>query len=347
MSNELILPPYLFPAKIELAMQDSIGLFQPSFGFGVSQRINFGATYWRAKISFEKLTTTERHELLAMLTGAGRFHAIYIPIYGEAKRGSGVFAELLTDTATYSGTFESGVDSWTKDASYTITVNGRVARCTRNAVGTAQNAIRTAVLTSAIATFPHAFRAMITPGKAVFDLLSLRMGSTAGGLEWGSLTIAAGDYGLFTLAAVTTTTSLSVTVRDGDTAGQAVNDYFNVPWLSAARCGLVAGASQVGSALNTDGWAVSTNGLLERGDFVNVVLPSGLHLARLTDSLNSSSTGTAYMQFEPPLPESPADNAGIIVTTPLLKCVIGEAPVVTTYPPGYLSDVEIQVVGVF
>jgi hypothetical protein len=341
MSHELFFPGYIYPTEFEIALQDSIGAFQPQFGYGVTQRLDYGASRWQVRMVFEKLRDDERHEMLAFLTRAGRKRAFYLPIYANPSRGDGGFAELLTNP------YFDGTTGWTAGTNYGITSSGRLLRAARSGVGAAATAFRNSSTVTVVNTANYAFRAHILKGNVDFDNLELRMGSTNGGEEHGDLTIAANDYGLFTQIGTMIATSLSVSIRDDDTAGQAVADYFDVAWMSAVRCGLVNGASQVGSGLITDGWPASTNDLLVAGDFVNIQLPTQLWLVRLTAAVNTTSGGAAYMQFEPALPESPANNAGIIPHSPVLKCFLSQPPTVRTAPPGYLSDVEIICEGVF
>lgn len=80
---------------------------------------------------------------------------------------------------------------------------------------------------------------------------------------------------------------------------------------------LVAGASQTGSSLNTDGWTASTV-VLRAGDFFSV---NG-ELKMVTADCVSDASGNATIQFAPILRASPADNAplrlGAVSTTELL-----------------------------
>lgn len=75
---------------------------------------------------------------------------------------------------------------------------------------------------------------------------------------------------------------------------------------------LVAGASQTGASLTTDGWTPSQTGILLAGDFFAV---NG-ELKRLVTDADSDGAGAATLTFEPPLRASPADDAAITVTQP-------------------------------
>jgi len=72
---------------------------------------------------------------------------------------------------------------------------------------------------------------------------------------------------------------------------------------------LVAGASQTGSSLTTDGWAHSTL-VLKAGDYFTV----NSELKRVTSDVTSDGSGNATVSFKPALRSSPADNAPLTVT---------------------------------
>lgn len=80
----------------------------------------------------------------------------------------------------------------------------------------------------------------------------------------------------------------------------------------ASGAPLVNGASQTGTTLTTDAWPINTTGLLLPGDYFQV----GSELKMITTSVNSNGVGEATLTFEPPLRNSPSDNAAIIYTNP-------------------------------
>lgn len=81
---------------------------------------------------------------------------------------------------------------------------------------------------------------------------------------------------------------------------------------------LVMGASQSGSSLVTDGWLVSTTGLLVPGDYIQI---GGTGTARqlkiVTEQVDSDVTGQATINFKPALHKPPLDNAPIIFENPV------------------------------
>ena len=74
----------------------------------------------------------------------------------------------------------------------------------------------------------------------------------------------------------------------------------------------VNGAGQTGTTLNTDGWPLSTSGVLLRGDMFSV---NG-ELKKVTADASSNGSGQATIQFGPPLRKSPIDNALLDLTSP-------------------------------
>jgi len=86
---------------------------------------------------------------------------------------------------------------------------------------------------------------------------------------------------------------------------------------------LVKGASQTGNALATDGWTTSQTGILLAGDYIGV--NSRLHM--VVEAANSDGSGNATLAIEPALRESPADNAAITVSAPMVSMRLASAQV--------------------
>ena len=98
--------------------------------------------------------------------------------------------------------------------------------------------------------------------------------------------------------------------------GQGGRFYLSPPDYVRAGVGggtpLVKGAAQVGATITTDGWPVSTTGVLLAGDYFQI----GNELKMLTADANSDSLGNATLSFVPPIRNSPADNSAVIIDTP-------------------------------
>lgn len=93
------------------------------------------------------------------------------------------------------------------------------------------------------------------------------------------------------------------TFRLGDDSGKTAQGV-------ATGTPLVNGASQTGQSLVTDGWTISTTGILKQGDYIQI----GDRLYMVLNDANSDSSGNATLDIWPRLRESPADNAAITVS---------------------------------
>jgi hypothetical protein len=101
-------------------------------------------------------------------------------------------------------------------------------------------------------------------------------------------------------------------------AGMAGRLYFfdpdkRTPRGIATGVPLVMGGSQTGRSLITDGWTAGQTGIMKAGDYFQV----GTELHRVVADCNSNGSGQATLTFEPPLRDSPSDNAPLTVTNPL------------------------------
>lgn len=102
--------------------------------------------------------------------------------------------------------------------------------------------------------------------------------------------------------------------------GQGGRFYFSPPDYVRAGVGggnpLVKGTAQVGATIITDGWPVSTTGVLLAGDYFQI----GTELKMLTADANSDISGNATLSFVPPVRNSPADNSAVVIDSP--KCLM-------------------------
>ncbi len=88
------------------------------------------------------------------------------------------------------------------------------------------------------------------------------------------------------------------------------------PRGAAGGTPLVAGGSQTGNALATDGWPASTTGVLLAGDYIE--LDGRYHM--VVEDASSDGTGAATLSIEPALRSSPPDNEPIVTANPV--CVM-------------------------
>jgi hypothetical protein len=102
------------------------------------------------------------------------------------------------------------------------------------------------------------------------------------------------------------------------------------------------GTDQTGSALLVKGLPASTSGLLLPDDRFEVITSRGSELKIVTASLDSDAAGLGYLQFEPPLRGIPADNAPIIVVTPMTKAIFAGDMVGWDDSPGILTTASAE-----
>lgn len=77
---------------------------------------------------------------------------------------------------------------------------------------------------------------------------------------------------------------------------------------------LVAGGSQTGEDLATDGWTVSQTGILLEGDWIQI----GTRLYMVVEDADSDGSGNATLTIRPKIwsGDSPANNASIVTANP-------------------------------
>lgn len=106
---------------------------------------------------------------------------------------------------------------------------------------------------------------------------------------------------------------------------------------------LASGTNQTGSGLYLKGLPASTQNIRAAGDMVEIILPTGSQLVRLTAALDSDAAGLGYLQFENPVRVSPADNAAVIFNQPMMRGILTEGPSWPTRP-GLFSDFDLDLI---
>lgn len=108
-------------------------------------------------------------------------------------------------------------------------------------------------------------------------------------------------------------------------AGERVRAYVPMHDIDVGAIGtpLVAGADQVGSSLDTDGWQPQT--AIRKGWMFNVLHADGLQSLHLVNAeVIADASGGATITFLPPLREIPADNTELEFTEPFIEGLIDE-----------------------
>lgn len=308
----LIIPPWIVPETEDMEPLDEASVqFQPQFAPGITQRNSYGGL--RPKFS---RTHTVRQEEMAVLLSAlmdtdGQYNAVYTKV-NRLRRGSFPSTELATN-----GTFANGTTGWSSsDASQvTISVSDRTLRLHRVAA-TLSPTIQMAAVTVTNAVY-YVARVFVREGRGPVQY-TLRIGTTAGASDIAvSSTVT--TQGMTELAGLASGTTMHLSIQDL-ASGKSTGDFSDVAYVSLARCPLIAGSSQTGSALIVDQAPSSTDGLLLAQDWISV----GGELKQVVSAVSSNSSGQAYIRFKPQLFRSPADNSPVIVTDAMGKFLVSK-----------------------
>jgi len=90
----------------------------------------------------------------------------------------------------------------------------------------------------------------------------------------------------------------------------------------------VKGVGQIGRVLETDGWTISTTGILLVGDYIQLGTGANARLHKNLTDADSDGGGNATLDIWPALREPPADNASIITanTVGVFRLASNEMP---------------------
>jgi hypothetical protein len=197
-----------------------------------------------------------------------------------------------------------------------------------------------------------------------FNLSTGATGTTATGVNWANLRAFAVSLGngwwYFSIVARKTNAATSITVTIDSATADGTNSYTGSTsfgmynWratfaasslpirLTQTTSAAVAAVAQTGSALYLKGLPASTAGLLEIDDQVELITPRGSELKIVTARLNSDAAGLGYLQFEPPIRNSPVDNAPVIINQPFGRFVSSGDLIAWENDPGFWSTASAE-----
>ncbi len=227
--TDILLPPWLNIASTVFSYRDSTGVSASPFN-GAIRTAARGGDKLAASLQFTATggssSQVERAALIRFLMQLrGKQNRAYLYDPGYRQRGSFSAPELLTNN-----TFSNGTSGWNAAGGASIAVTDRVMRVTRGSSASSPRFNRSSIATTALA--PYCMRAFIYDGR------SSAAPSVLAFVEDGTLASQTIGPGLASAVFVSPTTSFAVAVVDGQTTGVA-GDYFEVPYVSLARCALV------------------------------------------------------------------------------------------------------------
>lgn len=323
---EFYWPQDLIPGSVQWKVIDATAVFASPLT-GTVRTVSRPGTRLACSISIPTLSGRARHRFMALIAALrGRDNRIWLPDISTVQQGSFPASELLANT-----TFPNTTGWTSSNAELQLLLDSGRMRLARTAVA----ADRTA--SSPISTVSGAaylFRSGMLKGYGNVNY-ALQLGTSAGGAELAA-TSAKTANGYQQLSAIASGATSYPSFKDL-ISGRATDNFQIVDTPSAARCILVNGASQLGSALLVDALPASTNGLLYAGDMV-AVYTTTWEMKRLVADLNSNGSGGGYLMFEPPLRSAPADNSPIAVWRPMARFLLATGEVPWSTAPGLFSD---------
>lgn len=330
--TDYVLPPDLVAAEIEWSLFDNTAVFGSPLS-GAVRTVSRPGTRWGARVVFRAVSDQSRRRLMSLIAALrGRSNRLWLTDPAYTLAGSMPCPELITNSSAVLNT-----TGWTSSNAELVLSSDSAfgLRLTRTGVVAAQNAQQGAV--TLVNGAPYAVQFALAQGKGNIRA-NVRAGTTPGGNEMFAGTTYT-TAARFTPAFSATATTGYFSVRDF-TLNRNAGDFQFVPWISAARCALVDGASQTGSSLLLKALPASTNGLARAGDWVEV---NG-ELKRLIADLNSDSSGGGTMLFEPALRTSPVADTPVIFRNPMGKFLFAEESTAWATRPGIISDIELSLV---
>lgn len=338
--TDVILQPWLNVASATARYMDNTGVAPPSYS-GDMITTGFGGDRIRCSVEFSPIgganLQTERGALAAFLFAMqGRQNRLYITPAENRPRGAFPTGELLANTAFANTT------GWTSSSTgnSTITASQRLLRLKRVAVGADATIQGGGVATTSGAYYVA--RAFLNAGKGAMDY-RLRLGLTAGANDVAASAADITAQGMATLVGLASASTTHYSILDG-ISSRSIGDYQDVAYASMARCPVVDGAGQTGSALAITGLPVSTDDLILPGQFFEVITSRGSELKVCKAPVHGDSAGKGYLRFGPPLRGTVADLAPIILHQPFGYFIApGDAPDLST-EPGLISRSSLDVV---
>lgn len=211
----------------------------------MTQRGIWADPRWGLRRRYRGLRSDEKAAILNALNETrGQLNVLRVTPHAPI-RGSFATSELLTNN-----TFASGTTGWTTGAEYSLSVSDRVMRATRTSVTAISDPLYQSV--SLAQNIPYVARAMTLAGRGSF---------TALGPEFASFESSSGAPGYRTVVRVPQTAGAqNVGVIDGQNTSILAGDYFQVPWLSLARCALIDNGPNLllrSEALDNASWTKS------------------------------------------------------------------------------------------
>jgi len=330
--SDYFLPLDIAPSSQKYAVRDLSAIFTSVFTG--AQRTVQRPRLLTCSLVYEGLNAVQRHRLVGLVAQLARGDRVYVPDYATALRGSFPASELLSNTS-----FSSTTGWSSSNAEVAIGTDSGRLRLTRTAVAADRFVSSAAVTTTS--GLSYLFRAGVLQGRGAPRFgLGLGTATATQDLVAGSMQTA---EGVNHVVAAATGASTYAVLRDYIGGGRTA-DYFQVlDQPSLARCALVNGASQTGTSLWIDALPASVTDLMLAGDTF-AVYTTAWEQKRLVMDLKSNASGQGQLVFDPPLRNSPSDNAPVAIYRPMAKFILTTDEVSWETRAGLFSDFQLDFV---
>lgn len=339
--TDVLLPTWLKHVRNEFEYIDNTAVSRGLYT-GITQSTGLGGDRMGGTLEYAPtggmISIVEQGALTSFLMRMrGKQNRAYLFDKSYRKQGSFPATELIG-----LGTFPGGTSGFTAGAQNTNSVQNRVLAATRSTVSAATLSLQTSSGVTVTASTPYVLRAFIVAGKGNYPNTGFRFraGTSLGdnSLFTGTTTT---SFGMLTDVYTTggATTTAFPALEDRNSAGVSVGDFFFVQYLSMSRCPLVNGALAANaSAVAIDALPASTAGLLLPGDQFELITSRGSELKFVRNALNSDSSGTGYLMFDPPIRAAVADNSPVILLNPMSKCMYTGDRIRVSNDPGWIMN---------
>ena len=309
----LSLPGGIYPKAIQWGLEHNVGVSTGPLS-QTQQRLQRDGGRWRADVTFPPLTSETGPLFAAYLDKASRgdMWTYLTPPHAE-QRGNWGPHELVVN-----GDMTRDVSGWSAGSGASLIVNARRLRVkVAGSPGAVATAAQTGLATEA--DQPHVVMVDLVKGSTANWRVRIYPSGSPSQDEHISYY---DDEGRVIFTHIPETTSTTLELACNSTTEQDYSYFANV---SVARCLLVNNSLAVGNECDVKGGPTSQTGAIRAGEFVTIQLWNGWQMVRLTEDLDTDSSGNGTLRFEPALRAGVKGGGAVIVHKPFVRATIPAA----------------------
>ena len=300
------LPNSIVPMSATWTLEHNVGINANPIGNTI-QRLHRDGGRWMADLTFPPLDENMGPLFASYLDRAARgdMWTYLSPQHNDARGNWG------PDELVVNGDLSRDLTGWSAGSGAAINVN---ARRLRVKVGGSPGAISFATQSLVTETDqPHVFMMDLHKGSTANWRVRLLAGATEEHFSYYE------SEGRVIFTHIPGSTSTTLELGCNSTTEQ---DYVYFSNISASRCLLVNDSLAVGNACGVKGAPASVFGAIKAGEFVTIQLWNGWQMVRLTEDLDTDSSGNGTLRFEPSLRAGVKGGGAVIVHKPFCRMFI-------------------------